>query len=282
VEPLIINAAITGMVPTKSDNPHVPISPAEIIAEAKRVRDAGATIVHLHARQADGAPTYRKEVYAEIFAGIRAECPELLLSGSCSGRLFSEFRQRSEVLELRPDLGSLTLGSFNFPRQASVNGPDVIERLARKMSALGVMPELEIFDLGMAELTHYLVRKRILRRPLYANLLLGSRGSIAATPDNLCTLVRALPEGTVWAATGIGRFQFFINSLAVVMGGHVRVGLEDALYYDWQTRRPATNAGLIERVVRLARSAGRKIATPDQARKSLGLPARQGCMPAAA
>ncbi len=282
MEPLIINAAITGMVPTKSDNPHVPISPQEIISEAKRVRDAGATIVHLHARDPDETPTYRKEVYAEIFDGIRAECPELLLSGSCSGRLYGEFWQRSEVLELQPEFGSLTLGSLNFPQQASINAPDMIERLATKMNALGVVPELEIFDLGMAEVVHYLLRKGILHRPLYANLLLGSRGSMGATPDNLCTLIRALPEGTTWAATGIGRFGFFVNSLAVTMGGHVRVGLEDALYYDWQTHRVATNVGLIDRVVRLAEAAGREIATAAETRRIIGLPCGRSQMSRAA
>ncbi len=228
-------------------------------------------MVHLHARNPDETPTYRREIYAEIITGIREECPDLLLSGSCSGRPFGDFGERSEVLELQPDFGSLTLGSLNFPQQASVNTPYMIEQLAAKMVAKEVVPELEIFELGMAEVAHYLLRKGILRRPLYANLMLGSRGSIAATPDNLCTLVRALPEGTTWAATGIGRFQFFVNSLAVTMGGHVRVGLEDALYYDWHTRQLATNAGLIERVVRLAKAAGRKIATATEARRIIGL-----------
>lgn len=275
MDPLIINAAITGMVPMKGDNPHVPITPEEIVADVRRVRDAGATIVHLHARDADGTPTYKKEVFAEIFDGVRRECPELLISGSCSGRNHGEFWQRSQVLELQPDFGSLTLGSLNFPQQASINAPEMIKQLALAMTGRGIVPELEIFDLGMADYACYLVQKGVVGRPLYANLLLGSLGTIRATPENLCTLVRSLPEGTTWSATGIGRFQFFINSLAVTMGGHVRVGLEDALYYDWETRRPATNAGLIDRVVRLARAAGREIATADQARRIIGLPARE-------
>jgi uncharacterized protein (DUF849 family) len=272
MDPLIINAAITGMVPSKRDNPHVPITPDEIIAEARRVRDAGATIVHLHARDEDGLPTYRKEVFAEIFAGVREECPDLLISGSCSGRNHGEFWQRSQVLELQPDFGSLTIGSLNFPQQASVNAPDMIRRLALAMKSRGIVPELEIFDVGMADYACYLLDKRIVGRPLYANLLLGSLGTISATPDNLCTLVRSLPEGTTWAATGIGRFQFLINALAVTMGGHVRVGLEDALYYDWETRKPATNAGLIDRIVRLAHAAGREVASPEEARRIIGLP----------
>ncbi|NQT13210.1 MAG: 3-keto-5-aminohexanoate cleavage protein [Planctomycetes bacterium] len=271
MDPLIINAAVTGMVPTKDDSPNVPISPQEIIADVRRCRDAGATIVHLHAREPEGEPTYRKEIYAEIFAGVRQECPELLISASCSGRLHREFWQRSEVLDLEPDFGSLTLGSLNFSEQASVNSPEMIQRLAQAMQQRGIMAEMEIFDLGMADYAKFLVRKGMIERPLYANLLLGSLGTMSATPENLCMLIRALPEGTTWSATGIGRFQFFVNSLAVTMGGHVRVGLEDALYYDWEAKRHATNAGLIQRVVRLALAAGREIATAEQTRRIIGV-----------
>jgi len=124
----------------------------------------------------------------------------------------------------------------------------------------------------MVDYARYMVDEGFIEPPFYANVLLGSLGTLAATPDNLCTLVRALPSGTTWAAAGIGRFQFFVNSLAVTMGGHVRVGLEDAIYFDWKTKRLATNAGLIDRIVRLARAAGREIATSDHTRHKLGLP----------
>ena len=271
MDALIVNAAITGMVPLKTDNPNVPLTPEEIVADVRRCRDAGATIVHLHAREADGSATYKKAIYAEIFQGVREECPELLLSGSCSGRVYGEFWQRSEVLELQPDFGSLTLGSLNFPKQPSINSPEMIQKLALAMKNRGIVPELEIFDVGMADYAHYLIQKQILGPPYYANLLLGSLGTLAASPENLCTLIRALPPGTTWSVAGIGRFQFAMNSLAVVMGGHVRVGLEDAIYEDWETKRLATNAGLIDRVVRLARAAGRRIATPEETRQLIGL-----------
>jgi uncharacterized protein (DUF849 family) len=270
MDPLIINAAITGMVPMKADNPHVPITPQEIIADARRCRDAGATVVHLHARAADGSATYKKEVYAEVFQGVREECPELLISGSCSGRVYGEFWQRSEVLDLQPDFGSLTLGSLNFPKQPSVNSPEMIQQLALAMKSRGIVPELEIFDLGMADYAHYLIHKQFLAPPFYANLLLGSLGTLGATPENLCILIRALPAGTIWSVAGIGRFQFAMNSLAVVMGGHVRVGLEDAIYEDWETKRLATNPGLVDRVVRLAEAAGRRIATAEETRSLIG------------
>ena len=278
MQPLIINAALTGMVPQRKDNPFVPLSPEEIIRDAKRCVAAGATILHLHARDENDQPTYRKEVYGEIFAGVREECPDVLISASCSGRLHGEFWQRSQVLELQPDFGSLTLGSLNFPKQASINTPEMIQQLALAMKARGIRPELEIFDLGMVDYAHFLIDREILSPPCYANILLGSLGTLAATPDNLCAVVRTLPPDTVWAATGVGRSQFFINSLAIAMGGHVRVGLEDALYYDWETRTPATNLGLIERVRRVAEAVGRDIATPEQARSMLRLQREAACL----
>ncbi len=195
MQPLIINAALTGMVPQKSDSPYVPISPEEIVADARRCVAAGATILHLHAREQDGSPTYREEVYAEIFHGVRECCPGVLISGSCSGRIHGEFWQRSQVLNLQPDLASLTLGSLNFPKQASINTPDMVQRLALAMQERGIIPELEIFDLGMVDYAHYLIDERFIEPPFYANILLGSLGTLAATPDNLCTVVRAsLPE----------------------------------------------------------------------------------------
>lgn len=269
MEPLIINAALTGMVPMRADSPFVPLTPSEIIADARRCVDAGASILHLHARDPDGKPTYHRAVYEEIFDGVRQACPGVLISGSCSGRLHGEFWQRSQVLDLLPDLGSLTLGSLNFAKQPSMNSPDMIQRLAGRMLRSGIIPELEIFDLGMVGYAEYLIQRGLLTGPLYANILLGSLGTLAATPDNLCAVVRALPKDTIWAATGVGRFQFQVNCWSIAMGGHVRVGLEDALYYDWDKREHATNAGLIDRIVHVTHAVGRTIATIDEVRAKL-------------
>lgn len=286
MDKLIINAALTGMVPTKAQNPALPVTPAEIIADARRCRDAGASIVHIHARERDETPSYRKDIYAEIISGIRQACPELLICGSTSGRTFTEFAQRTEVLNpaanCRPDLASLTLGSLNFPTQASVNEPQMIQSLAEAMRCGGIMPELEVFDLGMADYAKYLVDKQFLSPPFYANILLGSLGTLSATPHNLVAVVRALPEGTIWSATGIGRFQFQVNCLAIAMGGHVRVGLEDSLFYDAAKTRPATNPGLVERLVNVAHSMERDIATAAEARRILSIPsgtARASALP---
>lgn len=274
-QPLIVNAALTGMVPTKGDNPNVPVTPAEIAADAERCHDAGAAIVHLHARDEEGRPTYRADVYAEIIAAVRERCPDVIVCVSTSGRVFKSVEQRAEVLdldgELKPELASLTLGSLNFPTGASVNDPATIKSLAHRMQERGIVPELEVFDLGMVDYLTYLIERGVLEPPFYVNVLLGSLGTLGATPLNLANVVTALPRGATWSGAGIGRFQFFVNSLAIAMGGHVRVGLEDNLWLDPHKERPATNLALVERLVALARASGRAVATPAAARALIGL-----------
>jgi uncharacterized protein (DUF849 family) len=274
MEPLIINAALTGMVPMPSDNPFVPITVEQIVEDARRCAEAGASVIHVHARDEAGHPTWCPRVYGAILGGIRAACPGLLISGSTSGRLWSEFAKRSAVLECRPDFGSLTPGSMNFPRSASVNPPEIVQQLATAMLERSIVPELEFFEMGMIDYVRdYLVPRGILRAPYYANLLLGSLGTMAASARNLVHMVDALPAGTTWSAAGIGRFQFEMNSLAIAMGGHVRVGLEDNLFMDVEKTDPASNPRLVERVVRVAGAMGRRIASPSDARRIIGLPA---------
>lgn len=272
---LIINACPTGMVPTKQQNPHVPMTPAEIAEDCRRCRELGAAIAHLHIRDADGKPTWQPELYRETILRVRDSCPDIIICVSTSGRNFGLFEQRSAVLDLegdaRPEMASLTLGSLNFPQQASVNEPAMIQALAKKMRERGIVPELEAFDLGMIDYGKYLIDKGILQPPFYCNILLGSLGTLSATPFNLAAAVMALPPGTTWAGAGIGRFQFAVNSLAVVTGGHVRVGLEDNLYLDSAKEHLASNPRLVERIAKLAEAAGRSIATPDEARKMIGL-----------
>lgn len=272
---LIINAAITGMVPTKADNPHVPVTPQEIAQDARRCCDAGASIVHLHARDEQGAPTYHKDVYREILQRVRESCPDVILCVSSSGRVHKAFEQRSAVLELddpKPEMSSLTLGSMNFAKTESMNSPDMIQALATKMLQRGIVPEMECFELGMVEYSDFLIKKGFLKPPYYCNLLLGSLGTLSATPFNLSAMVRALPPGTTWAAAGVGKFQFEINCLAITMGGNVRIGLEDNLWYDDARTTLATNPMLIERIAKVSRAVGREIASPAEARKIIGLP----------
>ncbi len=272
---MIVNAAITGMVPTKEDTPHIPISVPEIVADAIACYNAGASIVHLHARDNAGEPAYQKGLYAEMITEIRAKCPDVIICATTSGRVHNTFEKRSEVLELeghlKPDMGSLTMGSMNFPNQASVNQPDMIQNLAQKMKDRGIVPEIEVFESGMIHAATVLMGRGILVPPFYFNILLGSIYSAPATLSELSHMVMNLPAGVHWAATGIGRFQLKINLAAVLMGGHVRVGLEDNIYYDQNRTQLATNPMLIERVVRLAREVGREVATAAEAREILGL-----------
>jgi uncharacterized protein (DUF849 family) len=194
-----------------------------------------------------------------------------------SGRKYKSFEERSDSLnlagKLKPDLASLTLGSLNFPKQASVNEPEMIASLAACMLERGIVPELEIFDFGMLDYAHYLIGRGVLKPPFVFNLLLGSLGTLAATPSNLALLVERLPAGSYWSAAGIGRFQFPMNALGVAMGGQVRTGLEDNLYMDPEKQEPATNEKLVRRIISYALALGRPVASPEQARQMLGLSA---------
>jgi uncharacterized protein (DUF849 family) len=273
---LIINAAITGIVPTKDLCPELPVTPEQIAADVVAVHRAGAAIVHLHAREPDGSPSYDTGLYGDILARVRAACPEIITCVTCSGRLVQDVAVRAAALavpdDVRPEMASLTLGSMNFPHHANVNSPDTILELARRMADRGIKPELEIFEPGMANLAQRLLDKGVIQAPLYANLILGSLGTIPANARDLAYLVSTLPEGTVWAAGGIGRYQLKVHGLAVAMGGHVRTGLEDNPYYIWRTRTPASNHQLVSRVRRLAQLMQRDLATPAQARAMLDLP----------
>lgn len=263
------------MVPRAADNPAVPLIALRIAQDCAACSAAGASVFHLHARDDDQNPTWRQEVYREIVLAVRRRCPDAIIVVSTSGRTHGAFEQRSDVLNLdgaaKPDMASLTLGSLNFPKQASVNEPSMIKRLADAMNERNIVPELEVFDFGMLDYAKYLIDRKILREPFYFNFLLGSLGTMSASPFNLASLVMSLPSGAVWAAAGIGRYQFAMNSLAVVTGGHVRVGLEDNLFLDEEKTRPATNPALVDRIARVAESVERPRATPLEAREIIGL-----------
>ena len=270
---LIINAALTGMVPRKKDTPHVPVTVDEIIDDAIACVAAGASILHLHARDEDEAPTYRADVYARIIEGIRRQCPDVIICVSTSGRNFPDFERRAEVLDLdgfvKPDMASLTLGSLNFPSQASINEPQVIMKLAGKMLEKGIMPELEIFDSGMVNTAKYLIRKSLIRPPFYFNIILGSIYSCQARISDLSYITSLLPRHSLWSGGGIGIFQLPVNSAAIIMGGHIRIGIEDQIWYDYSKTELTTNVKSIIRAKRIATEIGREIATPAEVRMML-------------
>lgn len=271
------------MVARRADSPHVPLSAQEIIDDGVACVACGASILHLHARAADGTPTWERAAVREIITGLRTRCPAAILCATTSGRDVRAFDRRSDVLRLegaeRPDMASLTLGSLNFRTQASINEPDTISALARLMLERGIRPELEIFDSGMAYLAAEHLHRGLLRAPLYANLILGGPNTAPATAHALAHLVDVLPQGTIWAAGGLGAFQLPVTAMAVFMGGHVRTGLEDNLWMDAERERPATNPDLVSRVAALAEIAGRRVATPEEARARLGLGAPEVSAP---
>jgi uncharacterized protein (DUF849 family)/N-acetylglutamate synthase-like GNAT family acetyltransferase len=273
--PLVINVCLTGMIPTRSQTPHVPLSPDEIIVAAIDAYDAGARIVHLHARDADGRPTPDPAYYERIIKGIRRERPGMICCATTSGRNWSDFERRAAVLyldgDVRPDMASLTLGSLNFLTNPSTNSIEMVERLAMAMLEQGVKPELEVFDLGMINLARYLERNGLIGGRKYVNLLLGNLNTAPATIGNLAALVAALPADSIWAAAGLGQFQLPMNVAAIVAGGHVRVGLEDSIHYDYAKTRLATNRQLVERIARIAAELQRPVATADQARALVGI-----------
>ena len=270
---LIIQLAPTGIVPTKEENPSVPLTPDEIIGQTIQAYRMGVSSVHLHARDEGGRPTTRKEIYGEIISGIRENCPGIIICASTSGRIPGG--KRDEVLDLGPDMASLTPGSVTFRDSVSINPSDEIIHLARKMARNGIKPELEIFEPGFINTARYLQKKGILSPPLFFNFLMGSLGSIPADVRDLVYLVESLPEGSTWAAAGIGRFQMQIAAAAILMGGHVRIGLEDSIYRDYRERILTTNEELVRKVIDMARSLGREVASPQEAREILALDTRE-------
>jgi uncharacterized protein (DUF849 family) len=257
----------------------VPLTPEEIVREVLRCAELGAAMIHLHARDADGQPTYEKEVYARLIGGIREQRQDLVLCVSTSGRRHGEFWQRSQVLELegdlKPDYASLTLSSLNFIGQTSMNAPDLVRNLAAMMLDRGIRPELECFDLGMINVARYLIDRKIVHPPFYFNLILGNIAGAQADPLALGAMMRELPGGAVWAAGGIGAAQLPATAMALAAGGGVRVGLEDNLWLDGGRSELATNAALLERAVALGRLLGRTPAPAAHVRRRICTPSAE-------
>lgn len=273
---IVVNFAPTGLIPQKSETPHVPIRPAEITEQVQEAYDLGISMVHLHVRDPlTGKPSYHKELYGEIIGGIRAFANDLVICVSTSGRLHSEFEKRSQVLSLvgeqKPDMASLTLSSLNFNRQASINEPSMIIQLANEMRRQGIKPELEVFDLGMANYANYLIKKGVLKPPYYFNIILGNIACAQMDLLHIGSILKDLPPTALFSLGGVGSFQLEANSLAVSMGYGVRVGLEDNIWFDHGRTKLATNSALIKRVKAIAQANEKELMTPAELRDCLNL-----------
>lgn len=262
----------TGMVPQKSDTPHIPISPQEIAEQVNLVSEIGITSVHLHARNEDGSPAWERKNFERTIELIKDKNPELVICVTTSGRTVSEFDKRSDVLEisgdLKPDMASLTPASMNFAKTASVNSPEMVVRLAQKMQEKGIKPEFEVFDTGMINYSKYLIAKKIAEPPYVFNILLGGIATAQAELLELGLMVQRLPENSVWLGAGIGSAQLPANLMSLAAGGGVRVGLEDNIFLNSGSDSLATNVDLIERVVNLAAGMGKSVMSPIDFRKT--------------
>jgi 3-keto-5-aminohexanoate cleavage enzyme len=278
---VIVNFAPTGMIPTKKMTPHVPISINEIVEDVHKASEIGISMVHLHARdEMTGEPTYKAENYRKIIEKIRRFSKELVVCVSLSGRNFQEFSHRSEPLQLdgesKPDMGSLTLSSLNFNHIESINSPEMIQSLAAEMKRKGIPPELEAFDTGMINYAKYLERKGLIEQPHYFNLIFGNISCAQADMLHAGLMVKDLPANSYWSFGGVGRAQLPMNSLSLIHGWGVRVGLEDNIWFDRDRTRLASNADLLQRIHVIAASQDRTIMQPRRLRELLNLQAGNG------
>ncbi|RLB73400.1 MAG: 3-keto-5-aminohexanoate cleavage protein [Deltaproteobacteria bacterium] len=269
MEKLIITVAPTGSLPKKKNNPAVPITPREIIEEGVRCEAAGAAIFHLHVRNpVDESPSPDYELFAEAYQGLR-ERTNLIVQISTGGRAGMDYEQRARRLQLRPEMASLTTGSVNFPDSVYENSPALIESLAKDMQKLGIKPEMEIFDTSMISNALDLQRHGLVDAPLHFDFVMGLKGAIPATVENLVHLRQKIPGDATWSVAGIGPAQLAMNLHAVLMGGHARVGLEDNIYF--RKGELATNVQLIERIAQLSKICGRGVANATETRQMLQL-----------
>jgi 3-keto-5-aminohexanoate cleavage enzyme len=269
MDPLIITVAPVGAELTPADTPHLPVTPGALGDVAERCRAAGASMIHVHVRTDDGRNTSDVARFAEAQREIRARS-DLIVQFTTGGAIGMTAQERAAPLQLHPEMATLTCGTVNFGEDVFENSFPIMRGILAQMDAHGVRPELEVFDWGHLSNARRLEREGLLRFPQHVDFVLGVPGGLDASVDHLIALVRELPAGCTWSVAGIARAQLTLGTVAVAMGGHVRVGLEDNLYYE--RGRLAANDELVARIARIAAELGRPVATPDQARAILGLP----------
>ena len=273
MEKLIITAAITGSRITREITPYIPITPEEIVQSAFECWQAGASVVHIHVRDPDtGLGTQDLELFRQVVEPLR-EKTDLILCLTTSGIPGRNLpiEQRVAPLELKPELGSFDAGSINLGGSVFINSPEFLDQAAKKMKEMGVKPELEIFDLGMIITCLRMRDDEKLDEPLHFQFVLGTPWGAPASPKSLVQLHEYIPENSTWSVIGIGKGHLPMSMMALVMEGHIRVGMEDNIYYS-KGVLARTNAQFVERIVRMAREYGREIATPQEARRILRIP----------
>jgi len=267
---VIISAALTGAVTPKEKNPHLPVTPEEIAEDAYLCWKAGAAIVHIHMRDAKGIGTMDLERFEKSAKLIREKCDVVVNMTTSGARGVTDEERMAHIVKLAPEMGSFDAGSFNWmPDGVFTNSPQFLEKLGRVMVEKKVKPEIEVFDTGMVDIATYYAEQGVIGSPLHFQFVLGVLGGVKASVKNLVHLVDMIPEGATWSAFGVGRDHIPIMLATLALGGHIRVGLEDNIYYAKGVL--ASNVMLVERAVRLIKETNKTPATPDEARAILGL-----------
>ncbi len=278
---VIVTCALTGVLATRKQCPWVPYTPVEIAEEARRAYEAGASVVHIHARTDEGGPTYEPAVYARIAEETRSRCP-VILNFSTGGAGPMEGRV-AHIAQVKPAIGALNMGSMNYAKYSQRRKEFVfdfvfenpfrdIALLLEVMNGAGVKPELECFDVGHTNSVWPLIDQGLLRPPLQFSFIMGVLGGIRATAENLALQAREAPRDSTWEVIGISHQQWLMIGSALCLGGNVRVGLEDNFYLDAQGKQmAASNGDLVSKAVRMARDMGREPASVDEARRMLSL-----------
>jgi 3-keto-5-aminohexanoate cleavage enzyme len=272
MEKLIITVAPTGSVPRKKDTPYVPVTPDEIAETAYLCEQEGASIVHVHCRDENENPTSNYAIFKETLNKIRKRT-HLIIMVSTSGVAGKSDEERAQPLRTNPEMASLTTGSLNFmgrkPSIVYVNTWETITFLAKKMLEANIKPEIEAFDVGFIRQGIKLIKQGLVKAPAHFQLVMGVDGGIPAIPENLIHMRNQLPSNATFVVAGMAKWQLPLTTMSILMGGHVRVGLEDNIYY--AKGKFARNEELVARVLRLAEELQREVASPDEARQILRL-----------
>jgi 3-keto-5-aminohexanoate cleavage enzyme len=271
-DPVIITVAPTGPLTTRENHPGLPVTPQQIGEAVAEAAAAGAAVAHIHARGPDERPTADPSVYAEIAREIRARC-EIVVQASTGVGLDVSCEDRVKIIssgEVEVTMATLNPASMTFGHGTFSNPPWFVERLAELMKERGIQPELELYDFGHVGLCLDLVKRGLVRGPLQFSFVMGVRGGMPGDPALLPTLTRMLPEGAIWQAIGIGRAQLPLSFAALALGGNIRVGFEDNVYFH-KGQLAESNAQFVRRAADLVGAAGREIATPSYVRERLGV-----------
>jgi len=281
-DPAIITCAVSGAVANKQQCPGIPYTPEEYAKEVRRARDAGASMVHVHARTPDGVPTVEVEHYRAITQAILAETPDIIVNFSTGWVGLPMAERVAHITDLKPEIGALNMGSMNYAKYSSKrkgfvfdfvfeNSFEDIIFLLERMRAAGVKPECECFDVGHVESIPPLVDLGAIRPPVQFSLIHGVLGGIQATARNLAHMASVVPEGSTWGVIAISRQQWTMVAAAAALGGNVRVGFEDNFYLP-SGEMASSNGELVEAAAQIVRLQGREVAEPEQARRMLSLP----------